>query len=165
MSSTEQNISATSVTADSANIGAINSGSITNTNGIKTDSLGVEGSALIGGNLSVNGAAEIMGALNAHGGISFNNVAFIRDGGDFSVNGTLTTTNGANFGNESIIGVDTWTQDIHGKEIPRGFHGFLQSCFFGSFGHNVKIVQIHDGVLLSEFFVFLGLGHELGKAL
>ena len=64
MSSTEQNISATSVTADSANIGAINSGSITNTNGIKTDSLGVEGSALIGGNLSVNGAAEIMGALN-----------------------------------------------------------------------------------------------------
>ena len=120
MSSTEQNISATSVTADSANIGAINSGSITNTNGIKTDSLGVEGSALIGGNLSVNGAAEIMGALNAHGGISFNNVAFIRDGGDFSVNGTLTTTNGANFGNESIIGVDTWTQDIHGKDIFEG---------------------------------------------
>ena len=120
MSSTEQHITATSVTADSGTFGAINSGSITNTNGIKTDSLGVDGSAIIGGSLDVNGAVEILGALNAHGGISFNNVAFIRDGGDFVVNGTLTCTKGANFGHESVIGTDCWLEDIHGNDIVEG---------------------------------------------
>ena len=41
----------------------------------------------------------------------------------------------------------------------------LSEAFFLCFGHNVKIVQIHVGKLLSEFFVFLDFGHELGKAL
>lgn len=121
MSSTEQNISATSVTADSGNFGAVNSGSIVNDNTIKTDALTVDGSALVGGNLNVNGAVQIVGALNAIGGISFNDVAFIRGDGDFVVNGTLTTSKGAVFGNDSVIGTDYFgVVDHSDRELLEG---------------------------------------------
>lgn len=120
-SSTEQNITATSISADSGTFGAINSGSIVNDNTIKTDALTVDGSALVGGNLNVNGAVEVFGPLNVKGGISFNDVAFIRGDGDFVVNGTLTCTKGAIFGNDSIIGTDyLGTIDRNNKKITEG---------------------------------------------
>lgn len=103
MSSTEENISAVSVTADTATFGNINSHSIVNKNAITTDTLTANGSAQIGGNLNVNGSVQVMGTVIAKGGISLNDVAMVREEGDFLVKGVLTCMKGANFGHETII--------------------------------------------------------------
>ena len=112
MSSTEQNLSAVTITADSANIGAITSGSITNRNAVNTSTLHATGSALVGGNLNVNGSAQIDGTLLVKGGLSFNDVAVISDEGEFVIKGMLNAPEGADFGHETLITTQKFDGDV-----------------------------------------------------
>ena len=119
-SSTDQNISATDINANSATINSITSDSIVNHNTLTTDGITVGGTAAIGGNLVANGSATIHGALNAMGGISFGDVAFLQDGTDFTIRGSLSVRGPAVFSYDSIIGHDTFIRSSNGETVTEG---------------------------------------------
>ena len=118
MSDTVEPTSQRHIDANSASIRSIESNSITNNETMTTGGLNVTGNATVSGGLSVNGDTEIFGYLKATGGISFNDVALVRDNGDFVVNGTLTCTNGAIFGNGTTIATDTF--EDNGRTTTEG---------------------------------------------
>ena len=156
MSSTEQNLSAVTITADSANIGAITSGSITNRNAVNTSTLHATGSALVGGNLNVNGSAQIDGTLLVKGGLSFNDVAVISDEGEFVIKGMLNAPEGADFGHETLITTQKFDGDvIEGVITANNMHRTWEcdvKALLKSAGNTLKVIFHSPTKFIAEAF-------------